>query len=393
MTTQNPQDRKSQAPPDATEEEMRVERRIPFATGKSGGKMSLGGNSNAMVYVVLVALAVGISFFFFGQGNVKQQDFTTNFSNVAADIAKMKDADKSMAGDIAGIKTAVSSQGNQVAATDSKIATLSTQVVAMQSTVNNVGTQVSSQINTQVANQLAGTAKQSDISNIQSQLAGIQNSLKSIQEAQSTSNKADDARDKTIKELQDKIKTLQSSAVVGGTGVVGGGIIGGTIGNAGTVTEGQVTATVLGNSFTGSQILSFGSISANSTASQSFVIQIANGMGRTVSNIQLAVGLELFDSNNNILTNPPVPFADANNFSLSGMGMGMLWTQQSTGYAYFIGFTNSTVVGSGIFGSPGMLSQGTGIMNYTVTVSIRNNSNSVSQSINIVPIVKVAYVA
>lgn len=383
MTTQNPPpERKDVAPPNATEDDMRLERGRPLTTGK-GGKLALGesGNKSFFTYIVLVAVSLGLSFFLFGQGNVKQQDFSNNIAPIAKDITTLKDSDKVIASDITGLKTAVSTQGNQVANTDAKIAPLSNQIAALQSSVNGIPSTVNSQVASQIASQLAGVAKQTDVSAVQSQMASAQSSLGTVKDSVAGLKTTIDEQAKTIKDLQAKVTALQSQPSTSG------GIFGGTTTTAGTVTDGQVTAVVLGNSFTGSQTLSFPSISANTSASQSFVVQVANGLGRTSNNIQLAVGLELFDTNNNMLNPTPTPFANANNFSLSGMNL--IWTQQSTGYTYFIGFTNSS--STSIFGNLGVLSQGTGITNYTLTVSIRNDSGAPSQAINIIPIVKVTY--
>ncbi len=155
--------------------------------------------------------------------------------------------------------------------------------------------------------------------------------------------------------------------------------------NTTTGTTGLVSATVLGNAFTGSQTLNFAATTANTSAtiSQQFSFTIANGTGKTINNIQLAVALELLDSSS---TTPLSGVPAGATINIISSGLSTIWTQQSTGIPYILGYLNSST--AGIFGSSiGLMSQTPGTATYTVTVTV--TTTQPTPAFNIYPLVKV----
>ena len=71
--------------------------------------------------------------------------------------------------------------------------------------------------------------------------------------------------------------------------------------------------------------------------------------------------------------------------SVQSADLGILWTQQTTGYAYYLGYINTAL---GIFGGSGTLSQPAGITNYTITVTAQYTGSGTAQ-FNVMPIVKI----
>jgi hypothetical protein len=161
-----------------------------------------------------------------------------------------------------------------------------------------------------------------------------------------------------------------------------------TTGTGVTTTDG-IYVVVTGNPFTGSQVLGFSAISGNASSAQALNFQVTNNTGKAITNIQFAIGLELLDANSNIITAGLPAISPVATVGITSSGTMAVWSQQSTGINYILGFTNSTP--TGIFGGIGVLSQGTGTAQYTITVTVSNTGTgaTTTPSFNIFPIVKV----
>jgi hypothetical protein len=187
-----------------------------------------------------------------------------------------------------------------------------------------------------------------------------------------------------------------SVAVTTPTGSVASALTFTFAGSSGSLsgTAGQLTATVIGNVFTGAQYMSFGSGLSSSSSSativnQSFSFQVDNQVGRTVTNVQFAIGLEFLGADSNILMgNWGQGLPSKVIVTLASSGTMTPWVFQSTGYPYIYGYTNSAT--TGIFGGIGAISQSSGTATYTVSVTITNPVGEVAvPPFNVLPIVKV----
>lgn len=342
-------------PPASERQEQLI--RPTSAPVSSGGGFQAGGIRQIVIMLVVALLAAfALAIFWVLPQTVTKSDFTKNLQGVASDIAAIKNAQK---GD------------------ETTLATLSTQVTGLNSQFSNFQSSLNTFAKTLAdhTTQLSTTPTRAQLDALQNQL----NTLKATVEGLPASLKADyngqiATLQTSLTSISQQVTTLANTVNTTGTGNTGGT----------TTPTGQVSAVVIGNSFTGSQIMSFlAGVAANTTSSQSFTYQLTNNTGKSITNIQLAIGLELLDANNTIIQ---AGLPSTTSVSLSSSGTAVVWSQQTTGIPYILGFANS--VPTGIFGGLGVMSQGTGTATYNITVTVTSGVNA-TPAFNVFPIVKV----
>ena len=314
--------------------------------GRSGGKSSRSGLT---VIAIAVLLSVVVNYFIGSSQMVSKKDFTLNVGGMATTVNNMKATVDSNASSLGAALTGIPNQINAgintaIGQFNTSLSQLTTQVQADKTAVADIKKQVDA-LSTQITNGLPGNTQ------IQSQLTKIDQSITALTQRL-------DGDKVRLDDLAAKVLALTPST---GTGT----------------TTTAVTATVLGNTFTGSTSLLFAPITTS--ASQSISFSVANNTGKTLNNIQFAIGLQLLDSMGNPLT---TGLPAGTTVALSSTGV--LWNAQSTGYNYILGFTNTTP--TGIFGGIGAISQASGTATYNVSVTITGTTTS---QIVIYPIVKV----
>lgn len=257
-------------------------------------------------------------------------------------------------------------------AVKAQVAALSQQIGALPpiptADVNTLKQQVADLTNK--INGLQNLANKNDIAGLQNSISGVSNDLATLKKSVDAVTAAQQKDAAAIAQLQVTPTPTPTASPTGAT-------------------PGQVTATVQGNPFTGSANLAFPA-SANATVSQTFSFTINNGLNKQISQIQLAVGLQLFDQTGNILVNGlPGGVNVTGGTTVSISSTGVLWSYQSTGVNYLLGFTNASL--GGIFGSIGSLSQGPGSQSYqaTVVVTFPASVAGFPSQIGVSPVVKV----
>jgi DNA-binding winged helix-turn-helix (wHTH) protein len=260
-----------------------------------------------------------------------------------------------------GVANNVSNAQSSVTDLTNKITAINGQISAVQSsiaTINNQGYVKASQI--------AGMATADEVAALNKTIAALQ--------ASSDGLKAQLAIDEAnLTAAQAAIKALQTATTTTPTTTP-----------ATTTTVSNVTTALVGNAFTGSTLLNFTAMPINTVVTQSFAFNIINSTLASITNVQLAIGLEILDSSNNVVM-AGLP-TDATVTITSG-GLATMWVAQSTGYKYLLGFTNTST--SGIFGGIGVITQGVGTTQYSVTVTVNSGATNSVPAFQLYPIVKV----
>ena len=260
-----------------------------------------------------------------------------------------------------GVANNVSNAQSSVTDLTNKITTINGQISTLQSsiaTINNQGYVKASQI--------AGMATADQVNALNKTILDLQ--------AASDGLKAQLAIDEAnLTAAQVAIKALQTTTTTTPTTTL-----------ATTTTVSNVTTALVGNAFTGSTLLNFTAMPINTAVTQSFAFNIINATSASITNVQLAIGLEILDSSNNVVM-AGLP-TDATVTITSG-GLATMWVAQSTGYKYLLGFTNTST--SGIFGGIGVITQGVGTTQYSVTVTVNSGATNPVPAFQLYPIVKV----
>ncbi len=241
------------------------------------------------------------------------------------------------------LNTSVKQMDDRIKGFDGTLASLKDQIAT-------IGTQSSSKVDA-----LSGNMS-SNLNTLTKSLSEANAKIDILQNKVSTDATTIQILNTTIGDLK-----TQLANVINGTTQIGGS--GGT-----TTTTGGVTVTVIGNAFTGSQVLPISNLGATQSVTTSFQFEINNASGKEIKNMQLAVGFQLYQTSSNIAYTPTNL-----TFTLSS-GLGTVWTQQSTGMASVIGFTNAST--SGIFGNLGSINQNVGKQRYTMTLTITNGGTA-----------------
>lgn len=304
--------------------------------------------------LVPIVAAVAISFLavMFFLKPVSTDDYNKNAQAIASDINGLKTGQASLQSSV-----------NQLAGMTSQINQINSSVAEIRNGLSKYATQdsVTSGIN----------SLKSSISDATGNAATAQVAVSKLATSVDTLITQVNAVKTQLAQVSNNVTQLQQ-----GTGTT-------TTSGSTPVASGQVGVTLMGNPFTGSQTIAFGAISANTSVSQSFSFQIVNNTGKPITNIQLVIGLELVDANNNVMT---AGLPATTTVALTSTSLMTVWTQGSTGVSYILGFTNNSP--TGIFGGIGTLSQGTGSSTYTFTVTVTNGATA-TNPFNIYPMVKV----
>jgi hypothetical protein len=278
--------------------------------------------------------------------------------------------------------------------------------VSVDTAIKNINNTIAG-INKTVADQVT-----SQTSQISSQLSTIQGSVSTASTNANTATSNVNSMQSSISDLQAKLKTLSDnfaivktqdginttditgvksgladlktqldklSATVTALGTSGTGTDTGT----GTGTTG-VTASVVGNVFTGITNVSIPSLAVSSSQSQTFTFQVDNATGAALSNISFALALQTQDVSGNLITLPSNIVV-----SIASGNPALTWTNQSTGIGYVLGYS-SNVNTSGFTSLFGGFSVKSGVSQYSQTITVQNTSATTAyQAFTIVPIIKV----
>ncbi len=319
--------------------------------GYSGGGSQKSVSLKAIGLLVLAGIVVSVlavNVLFLGN-YVSKADDVKNLQTITDAITKTKN-------DLTQTVTAVQNTMNALP-------------VSVTAQVNNSITQATNTMNNQIATmqaQVNNVASKTDITNLSDEIANLDTKIDTLTEQATTDKSTITALTTRIQTLETKVATISTTNTTSGT----------------TNTTGQVSVQVVGNVFTGSQLLNFGAMTSNSTSSQILTFRVDNEVGKTINNVQFAVGLELLDANNAIISGG---LPSGTSVSLSSTGI--IWTPQSSGLTYILGFVNTTP--SGVFSGLGAVSQSQGIAAYQVTVTVTTGANPIANSFNIYPIIKI----
>jgi septal ring factor EnvC (AmiA/AmiB activator) len=334
----------------------------PQPDGKGSGIKGKLGGINSTVLVIMVAIALVASYFVPQYTAVTPTKLNTLVTSIMTTVNQVKDAQAKDASaittlqtDVSGVKTSIAGVTSSIATASSKVDTMSSKVDSanaavsgVQSTINDSKTKIDS---------LQTTVKSQDTT-IQSLNSSITDLTKKISDSNAL-----------IVDLQTKVIALQTATP--------------TTTPTTTSTTGVVTATISANVFTGASYVNFGAIAPGASQTQSFSFQVNNQTGKTLSTIQLALALQTLDvAGSNFITLPTtIPV------SISSGNLGMIWTQQTTGIGYLLGYvTNASTGFASIFGSTTV---STGITTYTQSIMVTNNGTVATNSMMISPMVKV----
>ena len=331
---------------------------------KSGGMMNQLGT-----FGLMAGIAIFVAFIVNAVVGVSASKFNSDISSLNNQISvlnsTLKTAQTSLSTSLSAVSGNQTNDESNLKTLTSKIDSISNQLNAIPNSYATTS-QVNSLNSTMSALQNTVNQLQASLQNVpsSSQLTSLQNSLNSLQ----TQLNTDEA---TIKSQGVLIATLQNSTTTTTTTTT-------------TNSPTNVTATVLGNVFSGSQLLPFSSgIPISGTATTSFQFTLANNTGATINNVQLAIGLETLNaSSTSTITLPP----DAS-LAITSSGSAVSWASQGYVQTGLWGFTNNAV--SGIFGSIGAISQGTGTTTYTINITVTAGATNSISPFNIFPLVKV----
>jgi len=344
------------------------------APPSAGGAKSKFGGITTTMGIVMILVAVVVSYFAVSLLTVKPATYNAAIAGLQKSINDVSTAEGKDASAIAQLQTDVKNANNsatsanaaaQKASNDAGTANttasgFASQIASLQSTINDDATKVKA-LQTVTSGLPVDEGTITDLNNtitkLTAQLATDETNLANAQAA--------------IKVLQTVTTTTPTTTPTTTTPTT-------------TPVASLVTATVLGNAFSGSKILAFTDIPLSTTVNQTFSFTITNATGTTINNVQLAIGLELLDSAGNIIS-AGLPSDSA--VTLSSGSLATIWTQQSTGYKYLLGFTNTST--TGVFGGIGVISQGIGTTTYSITVTISSGAVNTIPAFNIFPIVKV----
>ncbi len=301
------------------------------------------GLGEYLKYIVVGVVILTISIFAGNSMYAKSADITALKGQITSLQAGVKAAQD-------GLTTAVGGIPNQInTVVAASLSQVNAQINTDKATLASLSSQITGNIN-DIANLKANN---STITNLQLTIASLTKQLS--------------ADETTIKTLQDSITNLQNSVLalqpVTGTNTSG---------------VSNVTIAIVGNPFTGSTSLVFAPITS-STASQSFSFTVTNNSGKTLNNVQFAIGLQLLDSTGN-----PITAGLPSGTTLSISSTGVIWNSQTTGYSYLLGFTNAAP--TGIFGSMGAINIPTGTSTYSIIVTL---TGTTTNSLSVYPIVKI----
>lgn len=342
-------------PPSITEDELNQ----PSIGAPSGGGMKLGGKVGGnFLQTVIISLVVAIVVFvgmgMLGYGNfVTKSDFTKNVGSVANDLGTLKT-------DVASNQTSMQSSINAIPNTVSQAVTnalkdINTQLANATKTANDAKTEadgLTAKINdvnaagsaastsvTQSATNLANyqTSNDAAVKVLQTQVTNLQNQVAALQSMPTPT--ATSITTPTPTSTTTTVANLPSSLIINPTIKV----VSPTTG---------ITASIIGNPFNNATYMTIQVVSG--TNSGAFNIQLQNTTNADISGIQLAVGLAVYDNSN---SNVPVQYAGLpkNRTLVSSGGLSStLWTEQSTGVPYIIGFVNQS--NTGVFSNLGNLS-------------------------------------
>lgn len=325
----------------------------------SGGGLQMSGGIRQIIIMAIISVIVsfGLAVAWILPQTESAANFKANIGPIITDITTLKNTQKGDEGTIATLST--------------QITGLSKQVSDLQASLNTLGATVANHTNL-----INGAPTRAQLDALQTQITTLNSKVAALPD--SATLKADYTAQ--IATVQASLNTVSQKVTELATSLNGTG--GGTGGTA--TPAGQVTATVLGNAFTGSQILSYlNGVPATLASSQSFSFQLTNNTGKSITNIQLAIGLEVLDANNNVLQ---AGLPTTTTVTLSSSGTAVVWGQQTTGIPYILGFANT--VPTGIFGGLGVLSQSTVNGTYNLTVTVTSGANA-TPAFQLFPIVKV----
>ena len=338
-------------PPPATREEIEAE---------MGTEKRKGFNIQSLAFPAIISLVICFAMINF---IVNPTGIAKQFNAQAVLIADSATAQKNMQDAITTSQNLYKTISDKDNAINSQIASLQGSISGLKNNNSDVDT-----LKTQV------TQINTNLTALKTSVDGLPANVKSEYLALITGlQKEIDGLITSITSLSDRVKVLETKPTP--TPTV-------TPTPTPTPTTGTVSVAVIGNAFTGSQLIIVPGLAVGNTSTQTLTFSINNALGKPIKDVQLAIGLQTV---NPAGTNYTLP-TDAV-VTLSSSGFGTMWTAQSTGYAYLLGFTNTSA--SGIFGSLGAINQETGTTTYTISVTVTAGATNAIPAFNMYPLVRV----
>lgn len=322
--------------------------------------------SGLLQYIIPIGISVIVAYLLIGYIGVSKGDFTTNITSMnnkldgtIKTVNSIADKTNTMVlpADITALQTSLKTVQSSITgfAPNGDVATLRTDVNGLKSSVASL--QAVPKVDTSTF------ATKSDLQALTDKDTAASAAIKALQTTNDATTKAlTDANAKVatltqnVTDLQNTVKTLQTTTPTPtptptptGTGT----------------TVGAIAATIIPNSFTGMSSMTLPPTPAGLVSTGTFTIQITNSSSKPLSGVQVAVGLGLFDNTN---PNSPVPFnvpASGVTVSMTTNGnLSMIWTTQTTGVGYILGYINQANTGTFAFGN---LTVPPGVFSYTQT--------------------------
>jgi hypothetical protein len=286
-----------------------------MGASKGGGLKTIG-----LPVILSVLAVVGLAFMGFLPGSAPNYIANTQALNTKID---------DNASEIASMRSAVADASANASQASADIASVRKDITAVQSSVSGFA----SQSNLNALKQELDTLKSSSSSGVtKAQYDALQTKV--------------DLLSTQIIEAQKKISDLQN-----GTGGVDG------------IATGQVSL-VVKNNIWDTPIVGFDEIIANGTQNRSFTVDVNNGSGKTIKNMQFAIGLQLMDDNGNPYTLPT-----GTDIKVSSPDLFTTWQRDIVGSQIAFRSSPST--------DYWMVSQPVGITSYEFRITITTGANPI----------------
>lgn len=283
-----------------------------------------------------------------------------------ADFNTLKSSVTKVQADLAALQSSVGSLPSSSSVTSSIASAtkdLSSRITSLESSVSALSSLSSST-----------SSIQSTVTSLSAQLSAISKQISDLQSQVAAEASASTANATDIAALKKQVAALAMPTTTPSTTPV-----------TPTLAPG-VTVGIVGNVFTGKTVLNFDAFVQAGTATQSFTYTISNGTAKTLTSLSLALGLESLSAGS---TGVQLPTGIT--VALASGNVAFVWTPQSTGLNYLLGWTSVTS-STGFLGQLNLFSQAPGSTSYTVTVTVTFTPTATvltAPTINLIPMMQV----
>ena len=327
----------------------------PESGSKSAGVKAGGNMTN--ILLLFAVLVVSVLFTIYQTGSkVSMADETNNFKGVTQSIANVQS-------DLKAVQSNLTTTTNNLSQLTSKVDGLNSSISSATNAANQANTQAQS-VNSSVS---ALQSKVSDLTNQVSQLNQLNSKIADLQskvDTVTTAQKSDASAITVLQTSGAQLSNTQNGALITQT------------------PNGQVSALVQANYFTGASGIAFPAVAPSSSGSQSFTFQLNNQTGKPLTSVTLALAIQTEDSLGNLKTIDPTWAVN-----VASGNAGLIWTSQATGTPYVLGWVSNANV-SGFTSMFGTMTVPVGISTYTQTITLSCGTVG-APSLLLAPMIKV----